>query len=107
MPDGQDEYHICRGVVLIQRNVAGAAAREQHLAQAVLDRSSQQGMRLERFEAADDERRGRRSQFGRLLKQEIRQAIEVVQRMRREDEPRHVRAFACEVARAFVPRGAP
>lgn len=106
MSYGQHKHDVPILIVVVQRQIAGPAARDDELSQAVLGRPADEWMVFEDLHSLDDQPDGARRCGGFRLEKEVGESLEVGECPPRIDQLRQDRirgfggaGFACARAR--------
>lgn len=87
MAQCQNEYCIVRFLMTVKRDIAGAASGDDQFPQSLLDFAPDQGMAFENGDSFLDQPQGVQRGERIALREEIRQAFQVVQRPVGIDQP--------------------
>jgi hypothetical protein len=96
MPNGKNERNVENGFVAIKRQIAAASARYNELPHSGLNGTTIERMPFEYNDCVFDESDGRGRTEWIRLQQKIGEALEILERLPRIDQPRQ------EIARGFV-----
>ena len=99
MAQGKNNDLVRERIVFIQREIAGAAARDHQFSQNTVHRPADRGVGSQHLQRAEHEIVGCQRRNGFILEQEIHQPAQVGVRAPRYDYFRHERSFGLRVLR--------
>lgn len=104
MANSEDDHCILIFTVTIEGYISGPAAGDHQLAEVVADGSSDIGMVLENLQRTPDQRRGRCRRVRIGSQEEIREPIDIPERVRCVDERGHALTLLARHLDRFRPR---